>query len=160
MQNHAYTILEALEIDIGGVPKKLLKIRNPWGSTAWSGAYSEGTPEYNALDAALPNGIVEEAGKFWMEYVDFLVHFPDVDMSFSQESKTGGVEQPEYRPRLDLPETGKQYIQVHLGEDINLDNDFFSVHVWQGGNRLGTDRDPAFSTFDTGYFYGSIVPLV
>jgi len=32
---HAYTLLEAKEMSINGVTEKLVKMRNPWGSSKW-----------------------------------------------------------------------------------------------------------------------------
>lgn len=73
MQNHAYVVLEAKEINIGGSVKKMVMMRNPWGSSSWNGAYSKGTSTWDQLNAAIDGGIVEEGGKFWMEFKDFAV---------------------------------------------------------------------------------------
>lgn len=74
----------------------MIRMHNPWGSSNWSGDYSVGTATYDALNAALLAqngvGIIEEGGKFWINYDDFLEEFPDVDMAYSVESKTGGFE--------------------------------------------------------------------
>ena len=38
---HAYTILQALEIDTGSGKEKVLKLRNPWGNFEYSGDWSD-----------------------------------------------------------------------------------------------------------------------
>jgi hypothetical protein len=46
--------------------------------------------------------IGREGGKFLMSYEDFLKHMVDVTMSYSQESRTGEAERPEFHPQLSL----------------------------------------------------------
>jgi hypothetical protein len=53
VKNHAYAVLLAAEYSVGTSTKKMLKMRNPWGKSDWSGAYAEGTAEYTALNTAL-----------------------------------------------------------------------------------------------------------
>ena len=40
---HAYTILNIKEINYKGYNVRLLKLRNPWGNTEWSGDWSDGS---------------------------------------------------------------------------------------------------------------------
>lgn len=47
-ERHAYSIMEAREIEVGDgkKPLRLLKLRNPWGKTEWNGAWSDGSKEW------------------------------------------------------------------------------------------------------------------
>jgi len=38
--SHAYTLLEAREMEISGTMRKLVKMRNPWGSIDWEASTS------------------------------------------------------------------------------------------------------------------------
>ena len=40
--HHAYSVMDAREID----GKRLLKVRNPWGESEWTGAWSDGSEEW------------------------------------------------------------------------------------------------------------------
>jgi len=77
IKNHAFTLLQAVELDMAGTPTKMLQLRNPWkGDDGWTGDYSKakGGVHWDNLGTALAavGGIKEEAGKFWMSYKDFL----------------------------------------------------------------------------------------
>jgi hypothetical protein len=43
VQGHAYSILDVAEID----GNKLLQMRNPWGRSEWTGAWSDGSKDWN-----------------------------------------------------------------------------------------------------------------
>ncbi|KAJ1300138.1 hypothetical protein OPQ81_011891 [Rhizoctonia solani] len=68
---HAYSVISALEVN----NKRFLRIRNPWGKTEWTGAWSDGskewTPEWLALLPELKHKFGND-GEFLMEYTDFL----------------------------------------------------------------------------------------
>lgn len=56
VSNHAFVILNTLELDdAAGNKERLVKLRNPWGRTNWTGAYSEGSEEYKRLQAHFGN---------------------------------------------------------------------------------------------------------
>lgn len=42
-EKHAYSIMEARDID----GQRLLKLRNPWGKTEWNGPWSDGSEEWS-----------------------------------------------------------------------------------------------------------------
>jgi len=48
VRGHAYTVLEAREVPYKDEPLRLLKVRNPWGSQEWNGAWSDGSKEWTA----------------------------------------------------------------------------------------------------------------
>ena len=71
--NHAFVVLRAEELELNGENKRIVKLRNPWGKTDWKGAYSEGTPEYEKLNAKLTElgrPADKEGGLFFMELKD------------------------------------------------------------------------------------------
>ncbi|KDN34646.1 hypothetical protein RSAG8_12271, partial [Rhizoctonia solani AG-8 WAC10335] len=65
---------DAIE-DLTGYGKRFLRIRNPWGKTEWTGAWSDGSKEWTSeWLALLPmlNHKFGNDGEFLMEYTDFL----------------------------------------------------------------------------------------
>ncbi|CUA72692.1 hypothetical protein RSOLAG22IIIB_10222 [Rhizoctonia solani] len=83
---HAYSVISAKEVNgtlLASPPpqsnpppgKRFLRIRNPWGKTEWTGAWSDGSKEWTSeWLALLPqlNHKFGNDGEFLMEYTDFL----------------------------------------------------------------------------------------
>jgi hypothetical protein len=74
-EKHAYSIMEAREID--GV--RLLKLRNPWGRTEWTGRWSDGSEEWTAEWMQKLNHKFGDDGVFWIHYNDLLRHYQHFD---------------------------------------------------------------------------------
>ncbi|KEP45949.1 calpain-1 catalytic subunit [Rhizoctonia solani 123E] len=77
---HAYSVISAKEVN----DKRFLRIRNPWGKTEWTGAWSDGSKEWTSeWLALLPelNHKFGNDGEFLMEYTDFLNTWTMVERS-------------------------------------------------------------------------------
>jgi len=81
---HMYSLLEVRRAGamLGQGGTKLLKLRNPWGTFEWNGAWADGSKEWDANP-----GIKRELkyvdtddGTFWMEYKDFVSRFNTIDI--------------------------------------------------------------------------------
>jgi SET domain-containing protein len=46
---HAYSLLAAVEINIGNEVLRLCKIRNPWSNTEWKGNFRDDDPIWKKL---------------------------------------------------------------------------------------------------------------
>ena len=72
--NHAYSILDVRQLDLGEGSRKLLRLRNPWRKHSWKGNWSDRDPIWKSspqLEVELrPHGADE--GIFWMEFEDFM----------------------------------------------------------------------------------------
>ncbi|XP_008300315.1 calpain-5 [Stegastes partitus] len=89
VRGHAYGITAVRKVRLG---EKLLKtggtsrlfmvrMRNPWGTTDWTGAWSQGSEQWQQLSRAEREKmglIVRDVGEFWMDFEDFCHHFTDV----------------------------------------------------------------------------------
>jgi len=136
----------------------MVQLRNPWSRhDGWNGDYSDaqGGAKYEDLKAALmtfQGGIKIEVGKFWMSFDDFTKEYYKVVIGHSQETRTvGGEERAEYRPSVELNEFSNQhFLRVTLYDEVNLNDDVFVINNFQGGNRLGTDRNPDFDKIKSG----------
>lgn len=141
----------------------MLKMRNPWGSSDWKGAYSEGTATYTALNTALTakgEPSKTEGGKFWMAWEDFVAQVSNVDMSYSQQSRSADAkERVEYHDSIVLKNEETQSVRVTLWEDIDLTKNYLGMYTYQGGNLVGTDRNPNFTKDNTYYFRYNLVPV-
>ncbi|KAK7018174.1 cysteine proteinase [Favolaschia claudopus] len=75
---HAYSVLRAKEVE----GKRFLVIRNPWGKSEWTGAWSDGSKEWNAetfeLLPMLEHSFGND-GQFVMEYSDFLKCWDEIE---------------------------------------------------------------------------------
>ena len=80
---HAYSILDARELGLipgltlgAGVlgQTRLIKLRNPWGSYEWKGAWSDGSKEWkeNPLVKMRLRPKDEDDGTFWMPWDQFV----------------------------------------------------------------------------------------
>ncbi|KAK5680094.1 hypothetical protein LTS10_008044 [Elasticomyces elasticus] len=65
---HAYSVMEAREVD--GL--RLVKLRNPWGNTEWTGAWSDGSEEWTAEWLQKLGHKFGNDGVFWISYDDML----------------------------------------------------------------------------------------
>ncbi|XP_037539546.1 calpain-5-like [Nematolebias whitei] len=59
----------------------LVRMRNPWGTTDWRGAWSQGSEQWQQLSRAEREKmglVVRDVGEFWMDFQDFCRYFTDV----------------------------------------------------------------------------------
>jgi len=90
LANHAYGILNFKSIDPSATNlitqalektmsqekrANLVKIRNPWGSHEWKGAWSDGSKEWNEATMKRLKHTFADDGTFWMEFSDFHQQF-------------------------------------------------------------------------------------
>ncbi|KAI4160563.1 MAG: hypothetical protein LQ342_005670 [Letrouitia transgressa] len=75
VEQHAYSIMEAKELD----NFRLLKIRNPWGKKEWEGAWSDGSEEWTPDRMRRLNHQFGNDGVFWISYKDLLKNFQHID---------------------------------------------------------------------------------
>ncbi|KAF2741854.1 cysteine proteinase [Sporormia fimetaria CBS 119925] len=74
-EKHAYSIMEAREVD----GERLLKLRNPWGRSEWTGRWSDGSEEWTAEWMQKLNHRFGDDGVFWISYKDLLRHYQHFD---------------------------------------------------------------------------------
>ena len=75
VSSHAYAVLQAWEEG----DLKLLKLRNPWGKTEWSGEWSDGSKLWTPEMMQKLDHKFGDDGVFWISYADFLKHFPSIN---------------------------------------------------------------------------------
>ena len=84
-QSHAYTVLGAFVVnDAKGVPRKLYKIRNPWGEEKYKGPYSDSDSDPANWDQALQQAVAFENkndGTFFMDETTYFTEFVETVIS-------------------------------------------------------------------------------
>ncbi|XP_036002300.1 calpain-5 [Fundulus heteroclitus] len=89
VRGHAYGITAVRKVRLGENPQKtggssrlfMVRMRNPWGTTDWKGAWSQGSEQWQQLsraDREKMGIVVRDVGEFWMDFQDFCCYFTDV----------------------------------------------------------------------------------
>ncbi|KAJ1148435.1 hypothetical protein NDU88_001271 [Pleurodeles waltl] len=82
VKGHAYSITALKEVHYRGRLEKLIRMRNPWGHVEWMGAWSDNSPEWNAVDPAEKEelDVKMKDGEFWMSFQEFLQYFSRLEI--------------------------------------------------------------------------------
>lgn len=83
---HAYTILRAYQPMFTTERLRLVKLRNPWGTFEWKGAWSDDSPEWKKhpqVKYELWPNIKDNDGCFWMLWEDFIDYYDSIDVIYS-----------------------------------------------------------------------------
>jgi len=75
VSQHAYAILDTYE----GHGQRLVKMRNPWGQSEWTGPWSDGSKEWNSEWFERLQHKFGDDGIFWISYEDMLRKYKYVD---------------------------------------------------------------------------------
>lgn len=75
VSQHAYAILDTYE----GHGQRLVKMRNPWGSTEWNGPWSDGSKEWTHDWIERLGHRFGDDGIFWISYEDMLRKYKYLD---------------------------------------------------------------------------------
>ncbi|XP_056156637.1 calpain-5-like [Lampris incognitus] len=89
VRGHAYGITAVRKLRLGENPPimngmsrlLMVRMRNPWGTTDWTGPWSQGSLQWQQLSRAEREKMglmVRDVGEFWMEFDDFCRYFTDV----------------------------------------------------------------------------------
>uniref|UniRef100_A0A8C8JS25 Calpain-1 catalytic subunit n=1 Tax=Oncorhynchus tshawytscha TaxID=74940 RepID=A0A8C8JS25_ONCTS len=74
--------LRLKQVDFRGRMERLIRIRNPWGQVEWTGAWSDNSSEWNAIDPTEREDMNchMEDGEFWMPFQEFLRQFSRLEI--------------------------------------------------------------------------------
>ena len=76
VSGHAYSLISIHEIkDKTGKDVKLLKLRNPWGTGEWQGAWSDNSAEWTPAIRKQVGSEEKDDGAFYIALEDYLEHF-------------------------------------------------------------------------------------
>uniref|UniRef100_A0A1A8NSD1 Calpain 1, (mu/I) large subunit b n=5 Tax=Nothobranchius TaxID=28779 RepID=A0A1A8NSD1_9TELE len=82
VKGHAYSVTGLRQVEYRRQQERLIRIRNPWGQVEWTGAWSDGSSEWNTLDSAEKDEMLckMEDGEFWMSFEEFLRQFSRLEI--------------------------------------------------------------------------------
>ncbi|XP_041640858.1 calpain-1 catalytic subunit-like [Cheilinus undulatus] len=82
VKGHAYSVTGLRQVDYRGRRERLIRIRNPWGQVEWTGAWSDNSSEWSAIDSAEKDEMLckMEDGEFWMSFQEFLRQFSRLEI--------------------------------------------------------------------------------
>uniref|UniRef100_A0A8D3A6C0 Si:dkey-19b23.13 n=1 Tax=Scophthalmus maximus TaxID=52904 RepID=A0A8D3A6C0_SCOMX len=87
VRGHAYGITGVRKVregllKAGGTSRLfMVRMRNPWGTTDWTGAWSQRSQQWQQMSRAEREKVglvVRDVGEFWMDFEDFCRYFTDV----------------------------------------------------------------------------------
>uniref|UniRef100_A0A1A7WW24 calpain-2 n=1 Tax=Iconisemion striatum TaxID=60296 RepID=A0A1A7WW24_9TELE len=79
VKGHAYSLTGAVEVNYRGRQEKLVRMRNPWGQVEWTGAWSDGSSEWNYVTGDCPHANAED-GEFWMSFNEFVRNYSRIEL--------------------------------------------------------------------------------
>ncbi|XP_077509888.1 calpain-A-like isoform X3 [Amblyomma americanum] len=97
---HEYSLTGTAEISVDGKNVHLIRLRNPWGSGEWKGAWSDKSKQWNQVSEEKRKQVglvIKEDGEFWISEEDFIECFQMVDFCHLEpdsalgEIKEGGA---------------------------------------------------------------------
>uniref|UniRef100_A0A5F5PQQ6 Calpain-1 catalytic subunit n=1 Tax=Equus caballus TaxID=9796 RepID=A0A5F5PQQ6_HORSE len=82
VKGHAYSVTGAKQVNYQGQMVSLIRMRNPWGEVEWTGAWSDGSSEWNNVDPYEREQlrVKMEDGEFWMSFRDFMREFTRLEI--------------------------------------------------------------------------------
>ncbi|XP_026113725.1 calpain-2 catalytic subunit-like [Carassius auratus] len=80
VKGHAYSLTGAIEVNYRGRKEKLVRVRNPWGQVEWTGAWSDNSSEWNAVDPSERENLKSEDGEFWMSFSEFVKQYSRLEI--------------------------------------------------------------------------------
>ncbi|KAL0994057.1 hypothetical protein UPYG_G00117260 [Umbra pygmaea] len=91
VKGHAYSVTAVKKVRLGHgliayfqnetIP--LIRMRNPWGTIEWKGAWSDSSPEWEKVGSKERSNLgitVKDDGEFWMAFTDWCKYFTDADI--------------------------------------------------------------------------------
>nr|XP_057935599.1 calpain-5-like isoform X2 [Doryrhamphus excisus] len=91
VKGHAYAVTDVRKVKLGrGLMAKfksdkvnMVRIRNPWGQSEWTGAWSDSSDEWKQVSKSERDAmgvVVQDDGEFWMNFDDMITNFTDLIM--------------------------------------------------------------------------------
>ncbi|XP_032882587.1 calpain-3 isoform X2 [Amblyraja radiata] len=83
VKGHAYSVTSVDEVTYRNQKIKLLRLRNPWGSVEWNGAWSDKAREWSEIEKSQKQRLhllMKDDGEFWMSFDDFKRNFTKLEI--------------------------------------------------------------------------------
>ncbi|KAG7999683.1 Calpain-2 catalytic subunit [Nibea albiflora] len=70
----------SIDVNYRGRQEKLVRMRNPWGQVEWTGAWSDGSSEWNYVQGDCPHANAEDGEFGRMSFNEFLRHYSRIEV--------------------------------------------------------------------------------
>ncbi|KAJ8246478.1 hypothetical protein GJAV_G00268260 [Gymnothorax javanicus] len=82
VKGHAYSVTGLRQVSCRGRTERLIRIRNPWGQVEWTGAWSDGSSDWDQIDPDEREDMNcrMEDGEFWMSFNEFTRQFSRLEI--------------------------------------------------------------------------------
>ncbi|XP_055496913.1 calpain-3 isoform X2 [Leucoraja erinacea] len=83
VKGHAYSVTSLDEVTYRNQKIKLLRLRNPWGSVEWNGAWSDKAREWSEIEKSQKqrlHHLMKDDGEFWMSFDDFKRNYTKLEI--------------------------------------------------------------------------------
>jgi len=117
--DHAYSLLGAFDLKVGGKRVRLVKLRNPWGHTEWIGDWSDLSPKWTPELRECLQVEDQDDGIFFMSYEDMFEFFSDVEICKVHDNYAYNSIKSSYDHRqtphfkLNVLQSGHYYITIN-----------------------------------------------
>jgi len=125
IRGHAYSILDTarLKLKSSNEVVELLKLRNPWATTSWSGAWSANSRMWNQSKKIIdrekyyPKNTLK-TGEFWISWKDWVTTFNSLNICYIPDERRGinyriiGELRPGHNSPHDLADMKQNYLKV------------------------------------------------
>ena len=91
---HAYSMTHAITLSNG---QNLIKMRNPWGNSEWTGAWSDNSKLWTDDLKEKFGCTKEDDGTFFIEFEDYIPRFSDTCVAFNNLDKEIYVAEANYQ---------------------------------------------------------------
>ena len=130
---HAYTVFGVLEQDLATKRPKLVKLRNPWGDTEWTGEWGPEWIRRNGKESSL---LETGPGEFFIKLEDFFNNFGMLDICYILNSDW---EEKSKRSEL-TPDCPKLEVGLTLEQQADTMICFSQIGRRQLRDEMGTDQ--------------------
>lgn len=142
VHGHAYSLLRIDEVTMeDGETQKLVKIRNPWAQTEWTGTWCDGSDEWETVSEEEKERIGYEDkddGGFWMSFKDWIEEFemftlcmlprldpddedvPNEDEAKLRDRRVIGVFEPGISSPMDIAEMQSDFMEPGRHVQVSL----------------------------------------
>ena len=117
--SHAYTLLSAIILHTSSGPRRLVRLRNPWGEAEWKGEWSDESSVWTEELKKKAGWENKNDGTFYMGYEDFCKYFTDIqicrihdDYEYSAHKFTADPRHAVYI-RFTIEKKGHHYITIN-----------------------------------------------
>ena len=138
---HAYSLISVHRLEHEGRQIKLFKLRNPWGSGEWTGAWSDNSSDWTEELKNKVNFTNANDGIFFIELSDYLQHFQwtSICVNNAPMYKHSRLQHC-FSNEEDDNTTPQAFFKFTLANEVDSKQKAFAISVQQQGDRLKNYR--------------------